>query len=115
MKYVLLLFAAAAIFSCRKTNSSNSDITACTQSSIDSSLAKPKGELYTKIDAYQYNGATVYLYYAGCCDRLNDVRDANCVYLFSPSGGITGCGDCTHPNFFTEAHLVGTVWADTRP
>ena len=116
MKYVLILFTALIIFSCTKTTSSDSISTpSCTRAAIDSSLAKPKGTLYVKIDQYQYNGATVYLYYAGCCDRTNDVRDVNCVFLFSPSGGITGCGDCTHPNFFTEAHLVGNVWTDTRP
>lgn len=115
MKYVLIIFTALVIFSCSKTSTSGTDTPSCVQSAIDSSLAKPKGTLYTKIDAYLYKGSTVYLYYAGCCDRLNELRDANCVYLFSPSGGITGCGDCAHPDFFNEAHLIKTIWMETRP
>lgn len=116
MKYVLIIFTAAVIFSCTKTNSSgNNNTSNCIQAVIDSSLAKPKGTLYTRIDQFQYNGAIVYLCYAGCCDRFNDLKDANCVYLFSPSGGITGCGDCTHPNFFNEAKFIKTMWQETRP
>lgn len=115
MKYALILFAAISILSCRKTNNAIPGVSACTQSLIDSALSKPKGLLFVSVDAYQYNGATVYLYYAGCCDGYNDLRDENCNYLFSPSGGFMGCGDCNHKNFFNEAHFIKTVWTDPRP
>lgn len=116
-KFYTILFWLAVIFSCSKPVKTKQApfISACMQTQIDSALAKPKGSLFTSIDAYQYNNAVVYLYYAGCCDRFNELKDQNCNYLFSPSGGITGCGDCNHQNFFNEAVLVSTVWTDPRP
>lgn len=115
MKYFILSLSILMFCSCEKSQDNSEGITACTQSLIDSALAKPKGTLIYQIDAYHYNGKTVYLYYAGCCDRYNELKDGNCNYLFSPSGGLTGCGDCSHPNFFTEAELINTIWKDTRP
>jgi hypothetical protein len=115
MKYLLILFAALFILSCRKTSQAIPGISACTQSLIDSALSKPRGTLFVSVVEYLYNGTTVYLYYAGCCDGVNDLRDENCKYLFTPSGGIVGCGDCTHKNFFNEAHFIKTVWIDPRP
>ena len=114
MKYFFILFSSLIILSCSKTKDSCSVITTCTQSIIDSALSKPKGSLFYKIDAYTYNGATVYLYYMGCCDRYNELKDGNCKYLFSPSGGFSGGGDGTHPTFFTDAKFVAVVWEDPR-
>lgn len=85
------------------------------QAQIDTALAKPKGYVLYKIDAYKYQGDLVYLYYAGCCDRYNELKDKNCSFLFAPSGGIGGGGDATHPNFFSEAIFVSTIWTDPRP
>ncbi len=114
MKYFVLLFCTIAIFSCSETNKIGSTL-ACTQKLIDTALAKPKGALFTRIESYLYQNKTVYLYIAGCCDRYNEVKDANCVYLFSPSGGVTGKGDGTHPAFFTEAVFIAVIWEDKRP
>jgi hypothetical protein len=85
------------------------------QLEIDRAVSIPKGQLFYKIDAYEYNGAAVYLYFAGCCDRYNELKDSSCKYLFSPSGGFAGGGDRSHPNFFNEAKFIQTMWEDPRP
>ena len=115
MKYGLIIFALLLILSCNKTEQLSRDISACVRYGIDSALSKPKGSLFVKIDAYNYNGAKVYLYYAGCCDRYNELKDENCNYLFSPSGGFSGAGDGMHPNFFSDASFYATIWTDIRP
>ncbi len=101
------------LISCKKTET-EPQITKCMQLQIDSSLAKPKGYLYYRIDAYKYQGNNVYLYYQGCCDRYNELKNENCNYLFAPSGGIGGGGDGTHPNFRNEAVFISTIWTDPR-
>jgi len=127
MKHAIILLAACFMLSCSKTTitdptttaltttkTSEPQITPCMQILIDSTIERPVGELFTQVDAYRYNSAVVYLYIAGCCDRNNDLKDENCVYLFSPSGGLMGCGDCMHKNFFAEAAFLGTIWKDPR-
>ena len=107
---VLLLIVAG----CKKNNETKI-VPACVQSAIDSSLSMPKGSYYHSIAEYRYHNKTVYLYVPGCCDRFSSAYDETCKYLFSPSGGITGCGDCEHPDFFNEAIFIRTVWEDPRP
>lgn len=117
MKRIFVFGAVAVavlnIVSCKKHDNSN-PIPACLQSSIDSSLALPRESMYVQLDEYRYQGRSVYLFYAGCCDRVNLLFDGNCNYLFAPSGGFTGMGDMSHPNFFTEAVKVTTLWKDPR-
>ena len=36
---------------------------------------------------------------------LNELKDENCMYLFAPTGGFSGSGDGTHPDFRNEAIL----------
>lgn len=110
--FTVTLLAFAVTVSCKKGKASN--IPSCLQATIDSSMAKPAGALYTSVTAYKYQGTTVYLLMAGCCDRFDEVRNENCGFLFSPSGGIAGGGDGTHPDFFTTAVFLNTVWKDPR-
>jgi hypothetical protein len=117
MRYILFTVAVLIMFSCKKAakpEPPTTCVTSCIQLQIDNALSKPKGSLFYKIDAYTYNRATVYLYYMGCCDRFNELKDGNCKYLFSPSGGFSGGGDGTHPTFFTDAKFVAVVWEDPR-
>lgn len=113
-KFCFIIFCALLVFSCKK-NHEIPPLSACMQAQIDSSLAKPKGYAYYRIDAYTYHGENVYLYYQGCCDRYNDLQDKNCKYIFSPSGGFAGGGDGTHPDFRTDAVFISTLWVDPRP
>jgi hypothetical protein len=119
MKFPFLIIAICLLFGCKKNTSPDyiaiCPVTTCMQISIDYALSQSKGSVLYSIDAYEYNGATVYLYYAGCCDRYNELKDANCNYLFAPSGGFTGGGDHSHPNFFKEAKFIKTAWVDPRP
>jgi hypothetical protein len=108
--FILILIAA----SCSKNVTEQKAIPACVQSAIDSAMLKPKGYL-SEISAYTYQSKTVYLFVPGCCDRYIDLKDENCKYLFSPSGGFTGRGDGTHPNFYTEAKFIELIWKDPRP
>lgn len=117
MKFPFLIVAICLLAGCKKNTSSGymaiCPVT-CMLASVDYALSQPKGYVLNKIDAYEYNGATVYLYYAGCCDRYNEVKDGNCNYLFAPSGGATGGGDNQHLNFFKDAKFIKTVWVDPR-
>lgn len=116
MKYLIILIFSVSIFSCSKTNKlyGKNGIPSCVQQLIDSATANTKGALFTRIESYEYQNKRVYIYIPGCCDRYNEVKDENCVYLFSPSGGLTGNGDGKHPNFFTESKFVAVVWEDKR-
>ncbi len=111
MKILLALTLGCCLLSCKK----NISIPTCVQNRIDSALAKPKGTLFDAVAAYNYKGKEIYLYTPGCCDRFIEAWDSNCQYLFSPSGGITGCGDCNHSDFFTTAKFIRMIWEDPRP
>lgn len=113
-KYFVFSFALLVFIGCKK-NECAPKISPCMQAQIDSSLAKTKGSLYNRIDAYKYQGNKVYLYHQGCCDRYNELKDEHCNYLFAPSGGIGGGGDGIHPNFYNDATFISTIWVDPRP
>lgn len=65
---------------------------------------------YHSIDAYTYNGKTVYLLTSECCDFYNILLDENCNVLCAPSGGITGKGDGGCADFFAKASFVKQIW-----
>lgn len=87
-----------------------SSVPPCILKMIDSSKKLDPALQLTEVFRYQYNGATVYLIGAPCCDQFNTVYDSACNYLFSPSGGFTGKGDRSHPDFFTEAKADSLIW-----
>lgn len=112
-KHFVFAVALVTLISCKKNNPAPG-ISPCMQAQIDSALAKPKGQVIYSIEAYKYQGNYVYLYMAGCCDRYNELKDEDCNYLFAPSGGVSGGGDHTHPNFYNEASFISTLWVDPR-
>lgn len=63
-----------------------------------------------QIDEYLYNGKTVYLVTAPCCDQFNVVYDENCKEICAPSGGITGKGDGKCEDFSKTAQYVKLIW-----
>lgn len=116
IRYLPLAILTFLFISCKKTDTQpGAVISPCMQAQINAALAHPKGYVLFSIDAYNYQGKTVYFYYAGCCDKYNEVKDEDCNFLFAPSGGVGGNGDHTHPNFFTEATFISNVWTDPRP
>ena len=63
-----------------------------------------------QIDEYNYNGKTVFLLTAPCCDQFNTLYDDSCKMICSPSGGITGRGDRKCEDFSKNASFVKLVW-----
>ncbi len=83
---------------------------ACIRKFIDEAPGQSKAEKPLAIDEYIYNGKTVYLYTAPCCDHYNTVYDENCKEICAPSGGFTGRGDGKCPDFQSKAKHVRSLW-----
>ena len=125
MKYFIIILAGA-IVSCachRKmpTASENpsipsagNNIPTCLQQKIDSIKKLPVWNPPASIEQYDYNGKTVYLMSADCCDFFATALDENCNYVCAPSGGFTGKGDGLCKDFNEKAKLVKLVWKDER-
>ncbi len=62
-----------------------------------------------------HHGSPAYLVVAGCCDRYNDLLDAQGTKICSPSGGLTGHGDgrCAAP-VVDPGTPVRLVWRNPR-
>lgn len=56
---------------------------------------------------WPYQGRTVYEIQAGCCDRFNELYDAQGTYLCAPSGGFTGRGDGKCPDAAAAREAAG--------
>lgn len=67
-----------------------------------------------RIEEYLYNGKTVYLLTAPCCDQYNTLYDDACQMLCAPTGGFSGRGDGKCPDFAKTAKLVKLVWTKTE-
>jgi len=63
-----------------------------------------------EINKYQYKGMTTYLVPGGCCDTYTSLYDAEGNYICAPSGGLSGRGDGTCPDFMKEATDKEVVW-----
>jgi hypothetical protein len=61
---------------------------------------------------YEWKDQLVFVFSPGCCDINIEVYDSNCNYLCSPSGGFTGHGDGTCPDFYSEAKNGILIWED---
>jgi hypothetical protein len=97
------------------TKETSADILpSCIQQKIDSIKKQPKWNPPAEVDEYVYNGKTVYLFSADCCDQYYVVYDAQCNYVCAPSGGMTGKGDLKCEDFNTAAKLTRIVWKDER-
>lgn len=88
----------------------NKGIPPCIQKMIDSTKKLDPGLQIMEIRRFKWNGAMVYLVAAPCCDQFNVAYDSACNYLFAPSGGFTGQGDRSNPNFFSEAKEDSLIW-----
>ncbi len=86
----------------------------CIQSMIDSAKNQPSGMAITEIRRYLFNGSKVYVVAAPCCDQFNNAYDSACNFLFAPSGGITGKGDRSNPDFFTQAKEDSLIWQSDK-
>jgi hypothetical protein len=77
--------------------------------------ARPKGNPAYAIWAYTWNGQRVYLVSeATCCDQFSTLYDECFKSICAPSGGITGKGDGSCPDFQQQATNQQLVWRDSR-
>lgn len=67
-----------------------------------------------KVLQYQYNQQTVYLFSPDCCDRFEELYDSNCNLICRPSGGFTGKGDGTCPDFYGAASEGILIWEASK-
>jgi len=84
------------------------------QKKIAELKAQPKANPAYEVWAYKYQGQTVYLISAPCCDNYNTVYDECLNVLCAPSGGFTGRGDGLCPDFNEKATDKKLVWRDPR-
>ena len=110
MKYLLLLlcFPFLAASDCNKKK-----IPACINKVIEENKNATTAPAVTQVDEYSYNGKTVYLFTAPCCDQYNTLYDENCNAICSPTGGITGKGDGKCEDFSKTATFVKLIWKST--
>jgi hypothetical protein len=115
MKVLILSVSllAAAVQQCTK-KAVTDGFPSCIRQKIDSIKAQPKWNPPAEVWAYSYNGKTVYLFSADCCDQYTTVYDANCNFICAPSGGLTGKGDRKCEDFATVAKQLRLVWKDQR-
>lgn len=59
---------------------------------------------------YQIEGKDVYLVIPACCDQFIKLFDTNCKLICSPSGGFSGKGDGTCPDFYQKAIVKELIW-----
>jgi len=108
MKKILVILLLPFIFSCEKD--CIRELPSCVENWIDTVKKDATASAPAEVNEYRYQGKTVYLLTAECCDQYNKLYDSDCNYLCAPSGGIGGGGDGECPNFFQEAEFVRLVW-----
>lgn len=125
MKYLLivLVFPFLSASECGKKKKSKTadnttttvqdSIPVCVRKLIDEANKEIPPNAPEKIDEYSYNGKTVFLFTAQCCDQFNTLYDDSCKAICSPSGGITGRGDRKCEDFSKTAKKVKTIWTNT--
>ena len=96
--------------SCAPKNQGMINLPSCLATKIDSIRKLPDQTLPLSVIQYSYKGAPVYYVTAGCCDKFNEVYDANCTHLGAPDGGVTGKGDGKLPDFYAHATNKKVVW-----
>jgi len=115
MKLLLLLatLISLAPAGCATKLAANT-VPSCVQQQIEAIKKSAKWNPPAAVDEYSYNGKTVYLFSADCCDQYNTVYDGECNVVCAPSGGLTGKGDGRCNGFFEVAKHVRLVWKDER-
>jgi len=108
--FVILSFSPT----CTRVQKVPDDEKKCIQSLIEKLEAAPPQTPTAAIWQYVYQGNSVFLVPAACCDQFNPVYDVDCKVLCHPDGGITGKGDMQCTDFYNTATDKELVWKDTR-
>ena len=111
MRKVIVISVCIFLFaSCAPKNPGMVQMPSCLAAKIDSIKKIPGENMPQSVIQYSYKGAPVYYVTAGCCDKFNEVYDANCNHLGAPDGGITGKGDGKLTDFYSMAINKKVVW-----
>lgn len=86
------------------------DVPKDTPACIKSKIRNAEKHNIESIYEYTYNGKTVYLINANCCDWQNELYDDNCNLLCAPTGGIGGGGDGQCPDFAQNKTNEKLIW-----
>lgn len=82
----------------------------CVLEKIDYLEARGAAADTTAIMQFYYNGQLVYLYFTECCDRYNVLYDSSCQMICLPTGGLSGGGDGSCPDFADRAVYIKKIW-----
>jgi hypothetical protein len=107
---ILVSLSLFLLASCGSKNLAMINMPSCLATKIDSIKKTPGVTPPQSVIQYSYKGAPVYYVTAGCCDKFNEVYDANCKNLGAPDGGITGKGDGKLTDFYAMATNKKVVW-----
>jgi hypothetical protein len=110
ISFLLITVLALSAISCHKNYTDYS----CINSKIAQIKSKARWNPPAEVNEYLYQGKTVFLFSADCCDQFYELYDENCNLLCAPSGGFTGNGDGKCPDFSTQAKHIRLVWKDSR-
>ena len=66
-----------------------------------------------KIWQWKVDNELYYYINSPCCDRLNYLYDDDCNEVCAPSGGFTGTGDGSCPDFNNQVESI-LIWEDKR-
>ncbi len=124
MKYLLILFVVPFLSAseCGKKKKNKTavnietvkdSIPVCVRKMIDEANKEIPPNAPVQVDEYSYNGKTVFLLTAQCCDQFNTLYDDSCKMICSPSGGITGRGDRKCEDFSKTAKHIKMIWTNT--
>ena len=122
MKYLLVLlifpFISASECGSKKNKVVNETVTdsipVCIRKMINERKKETPPDPAEQVDEYLYNGKTVFLFTAPCCDQWNELYDDSCKIICAPTGGITGRGDGKCKDFSETAVHVKVIWKNSK-
>lgn len=93
------------------SNLIDTSITTCISNKLTEYISKGDTTDVTAVYQYYYNEKICYLLNSQCCDLFNALVDNNCNIICLPTGGISGGGDGTCPDFNTDAIFIRKIWS----
>lgn len=114
MKRILpfVIFIVLVLPGCKKLDI-KIDVPNCIEQKIrklyNSKVQNPPAKVYQ----WEVDGKVYYYFTSDCCDQFNYLYDEACNVVCAPSGGFTGSGDGTCPEW--QGQKVETlIWEDDR-
>ena len=115
MKLLLGIVLSIAMLDAKTCHKKQEDtVPACIQAMIAKYQNRPVQNPSASFYEYDYKGQKVYYMKPPCCDQFGKLYDANCNFLCSPDGGITGKGDGKCTDFFSERKNEKLIWNETK-